>query len=202
MPTMSPVATPMVIQSPSMCPLHDPADKCGREGFEAGGVQRGRETGRLCRTVRHSRTYGIRGSSLKTMSMGPQRTPDRTGPGGAREGAESSSPAVGRTAMPISCAGRQMASGRRTGNGPLADCQISSRTNAARSISPPISTSCTPKYTTLVSRWVGHFARDPLGCASKPVEAGHPLWPAPVGSDRQPGGNARSQADLMCYSFV
>jgi len=54
----------------------------------------------------------------------------------------------------ISCAEREIASGRRWGKGRLADCQISSRTNAVRSINPLISTSCTPKYTTFcIPKW-------------------------------------------------
>jgi hypothetical protein len=98
--------------------------------------------------VRHSRTYGIRGSSLNTISLGPKRSSPRIGGGGARVGADRSSPADGRTAVLRSCAEFEMISGRRWGRGRLADCQISSKTNAVRSISPATSTSCTPKYTT------------------------------------------------------
>ena len=101
--------------------------------------------------VRQGRTYpakpdyGIRGSSLKTVSrLGPQRTLA----GGAREGADRISPSEGRTAVLRSWADDRIDSGRRWGIGRLADCQISRRTNAVRSISPLISTSCTPKYTT------------------------------------------------------
>src|SRR5687768_4698855 len=138
------------------------------------------------------------------MSMGPLRTPHRTGEGGAREGAESNSPADGRTAMLISRAGWQITSGRRTGSRHLADCQISSRTNAARSMSPPISTICTPKYTTfgiLVGRTVLSDAiRMSLQSLSGPaIRFGrHPS--GPIGSRAEAPEAARTSCVIVLYN--
>src|SRR5215212_4186314 len=76
------------------------------------------------------------------MSMEPKRAL-----GGAREGVCRKSPTECRTVVLKLSPGRTEAGSRR-GRGDLADCQDWSRTNAVRSISPLISTSCTPKYTT------------------------------------------------------
>jgi hypothetical protein len=88
----------------------------------------------------------------------------------------------------------------------LADCQVCRRRTAASSKTPPISTSCTPKYTTVcypMQVW-GKGCQPAGTIASKPVK----FRPSAMAGSRRSvrlrsGANAQSElTDLLFYFCI